>query len=295
MSTVLRSTPTGRAPPERRRRHLGPPRRRRRGPYRACRSGPGRAVLAPTQAQGRALLETATGTYYEGAVCRAAAEVFLDISRDAVHVFPQWAQWTKLDAFRRTWMGSRPGSPRGRRRHANGRSLRRPDQPANLLPRLQLANLTREGGRRADGCGWRRLGEGEGAGESAAPLSHIGVARSDLVAARYRAGVTPGCSQHLRARSEEERHEEKEAALGRPRHGGLQQTTGPVAAEGRGPSTISRPARPRTRTSSLGASRSYSTSTGSVTATSPGIERRRLRRTIAISRHTLKIRRLGTT
>ena len=248
--------------------------------------------------EGRALLETATGTDYDDAVCRAAAKVVLEISRDAVHVFPQWAQWTKLNAFLAYVDGIEArleddGDAKARERFIAATA----DQPENLLPLLQVANLTeKEAGAQstAGGDAWAR------AKKQARALRRyldIGVARSDLVAARYRAGVTAGMlASACEVAEDEQLTQEKEAALVeiRDKVGLRQADATPVPpmevatalhdlAAGEMKDAHQLVGRFQVLFDKHRLRHRYEPT---------GLERRRLRRTIAISKHTLKIRRL---
>jgi hypothetical protein len=136
--------------------------------------------------EGHAQLETVKGQTSEAAaVCRAATDIFLEISRDAVHVFPHWAQWDERPALDAYIEGIEARlDDKDRLAGVKFQSSRR-QQVANLLPHLQLANLREKS-----------------AAETKAPRAKafrqahvlrryldIGVACSDLVAARYRAGI----------------------------------------------------------------------------------------------------------
>jgi hypothetical protein len=140
---------------------------------------------------GRSRLATAAETSNEDAVCHAASQIFLEISCDAVHVFPQWAQWTQSEFFRVYVDGIEARfaeQDNDAMAHFETASV---GQPANLLPRLQLANLHEKQAGMNGGAGdvWARAKE---QGRVLRRYLDIGVARSDLVAARYRAGVVAG-------------------------------------------------------------------------------------------------------
>lgn len=150
---------------------------------------------------GQAQLETVRGqTSPEEAVCRVAADVVLDISRNAPHTFPQWSLWTTTAAFLDYMNGVYDllaGKTQHARRHFKAAHTA---QPSNLLVELQLANLS-EHTAAARSQLWRR--ERRVSSQSRLVLAleqakvarnylDIGVARADLVSARYRAGIAVG-------------------------------------------------------------------------------------------------------
>jgi len=246
---------------------------------------------------GRSLLETASGTSPEAAVCRAAADIFLDISREAVNVFPQWAQWTKRNAFVAYVDGIEARFAEQDERAAWHFKLASARQRANLLPRLQLANLReKQAGMNGNGAAdpWAN------AKERARVLRrylNIGVARSDLVAARYRAGVIAGMlASECEVASGDELTPDKEHALGE---------IGEIVGLKREDGSAFPPADVADALHDLAAAEAKDAYqlVGRFQVVfdkhrlrhryePAGIERRRLRRTIAISRHTLRVRRL---
>jgi hypothetical protein len=138
---------------------------------------------------GRTILKTVKGrASYEEAVRHAAGEIFLGISGDAVNVFPQWSRWRDRHVLLDYLEGveKRLAGRDGEAQAAFERAVR--NDPRNLLPRLQVANLKEKK-----------------AASEASPSSQaksqalalrdyldIGVACPSLVPARYRASVLAG-------------------------------------------------------------------------------------------------------
>ncbi|MDA0181675.1 hypothetical protein OJ997_15320 [Solirubrobacter phytolaccae] len=151
---------------------------------------------------GQAQLETVQGLpSAEAAICRVAAEVVLDMSRNAGHAFPQWSLWTETEAFLTYMKGVyclRDHHPRDAR---DAFEAAHAAEPSNLLVRLQLANLSEHAAagrsQKTQRWGWApsdrvlvKLARKQA--EIARSYLDIGVARSDLVSARYRAGIALG-------------------------------------------------------------------------------------------------------
>jgi hypothetical protein len=142
---------------------------------------------------GRELLETVPGADHEEAVCRAAARVFVHISREAVNVFPTWARWTTAGSFESFVEGTYALRELREQDARQAFEKAAAAEPRNLLPLLQLINLDE---RRAA----RRIAE-TNAGDAAytARVSEqarvlrryldLAVERPTLVTARYRASV----------------------------------------------------------------------------------------------------------
>jgi hypothetical protein len=242
---------------------------------------------------GRSLLATVTEESTEGAVRSAASQVFLSISRDAVHVFPHWAQWSDGEALRAYVDGieGRIADHEDEAMECFLSASRR--QPANLLPQLQLANL-HEKRAGIDAPAEVSLA----ARRQAAVLRRyldIGVARSDLVAARYRAAVVAGmlattCELAFgEASGREQALPEIADIVGLKHQDGSRLSHGEVAdalhelAAGEAEDAYQLVGRFHVLFDKHRLRHRYEPT---------GIERRRMRRTIAISRHTLRIRRL---
>ena len=246
---------------------------------------------------GRSLLETATGTSNEDAVCRAAAEIVLDISRDAVHVFPQWAQWTDVDAFRAYADGIEARFAQDKATAKTRFKAATEKQPANLLPQLQLANLLEKAtGMDDDGTADAWASPKKQAKVLRCYLN-LGVARSDLVAARYRAGVVAGMlASTCEFAPEEDLPPETELALKEIcTTVGLRQDDGEDVPPREVATALHDLAAEEMKDAHQLVGRFqvlFDKHRLRHRYEPTGIERRRLRRTIAISRHTLRIRRL---
>ncbi|MBE2319413.1 hypothetical protein DVA67_025790 [Solirubrobacter sp. CPCC 204708] len=140
--------------------------------------------MQPTS-RGRSVMRTVSGSGEDEVIKAAAAEIFLELTKSAVHVFPQWARWSKPPAFRCyvDGLGQQGANARAAFEAASE------EQFENLLPRLALANL-------------EEICAGELAKTAAPPQAataqakavrlylDIGVAGSDVISARYRAGIS---------------------------------------------------------------------------------------------------------
>jgi hypothetical protein len=247
---------------------------------------------------GRSLLQTVTETSSEEAVRRAASHIFLEISRDAVHVFPQWAQWSRWEAVREYVDGIEDRVAEQDEDAVTHFNEACSSQPANLLPQLQLANLRekRAGMKQAAAVDpWARPKEQAKALRS---YLDIGVARADVVAARYRASVLAGM---LATTCELEPGEEltpgRAQALEEIRDIiGLRSDDGSVVSPGEVGRALHDLAAAEAKNAYELVGRFhvlFDKHRLRHRYEPTGLERRRLRRTIAISRHTLRIRRLG--
>jgi hypothetical protein len=242
--------------------------------------------------EGRSLLETVQGAWSpEHAVRRAATEIFLAISHEAAHVFPHWAQWESRSALV-AYIDGIDARLAGNDARAEIDFHDASDiQVANLLPRLQLANLLE---RKAASKGETPEELFEGAKRQADVLRRylgIGVARSDVVAARYRAGIVAGMLATTCASlaTQEQREAIRDAV-------GLTEADGSPAVDV--PAALHNLAARESKAAYQLVGRFqvlFDKHRLRHRFEPTGIERRRLRRTIAISRLTLKIRRMQPT
>jgi hypothetical protein len=241
--------------------------------------------LQPKEA-GRPHLETVEAQEsHEEAVRQAAADVFLAISRDAVHVFPPWSQWHDREALT-DYLEGIYARFRDDDVAAAARFQAAIDKSqSNMLPHLQLANLLEKAASVVGAGGLQAAGADPLELKRARALRKyldIGVARSDIVSARYRAGVV-AATLAADCPMDEAMVTDIREILGLDDAGELSEQLYKLAAD-------------ETRAAYQLVGRSHVALYEQRLRhryEPAGLERRRLRRTIAISRTTLKLRRIG--
>jgi hypothetical protein len=262
---------------------------------------------------GNSRIETAEseGSDDPYAIRRAATDIFLAISRDAPHVFPQWAQWEKRRAFEKYVKGieqrlreedeedgeedeDNEEDDQAEKHFTDALEM----QPSNLLPRLQLANLLEQrysadgletGAENSELTPEELERERERVRARADVLRRyldIGVARPDLVAARYRAGIMAGmlattCEEPNLLN--EDLMQEMRSEVGLVDGTSLAEALHALA-EQESKSAYQLVGRFHVLLAQRRLRHRYEPT---------GVERRQLRRTIAISRHALYVRRVG--
>jgi hypothetical protein len=152
----------------------------------------GLAYWLQPKRQGRMQVDRIEGqSTHADAIELAATDIFLSISRDAVHLFPAWSRWQSADAFR-AYLNGIEKRVAGEDHNAEGWFLRAAAaEPRNILPRLQLANLHEK-------HAWSVANTGsedetlEQLTDQADVLREylaLAVEQPDLVTARYRASI----------------------------------------------------------------------------------------------------------
>jgi hypothetical protein len=141
--------------------------------------------LRPSNRTAPPLLRTFEARTVDGALELVPAAVFMHVSNDAVHVFPFWARWQSDDALRH-YFGGIFAADHGQREAARS-AFRAAEagQPTNALVRLRLANL-QEHDAAADDNGvpsWMATAT------ALRMYLNLAAERPELVEARYRASV----------------------------------------------------------------------------------------------------------
>jgi hypothetical protein len=141
---------------------------------------------------GQSLNDSVTARGPDDAIRKVATEVFVAISRDAPHVFPQWAQWQ--NAVAATAYVDGIGARLKDKDEAAEASFQAAasKQTANLLPRLQLANLAEKAASDPRGEQIDKNTRAKALARVLRRYLDIGVARPDVIAARYRAAIVAG-------------------------------------------------------------------------------------------------------
>jgi hypothetical protein len=146
--------------------------------------------------EGSPLLETVSGATLDDTVICAAAKIFMHISNDAAFVFPPWARWKDLGALRRYLDGIaalRAGGAGSSSTAIQAFTDAAVADPDNVLPRLQLANLAERQAALLT-IGTAQPTEAQVLAQLGALLRYRSILdlRPGLVEARYRASVLYG-------------------------------------------------------------------------------------------------------